>query len=840
MSDVGLRRPCRCFTAVAIAITVSCLLAPRATLAQGTVGGVVTSARTQGTLHNVRVAVQGTPITTVTDLRGSYTLTRVPAGERTIVFYWLGFRPTEVTVTVADGETHVIDAALEELPYVLSEVVVEAPSREPERVVDAPAAIAVVEAQALRSISATGQLPMALEHLPGVNVVRSGVHDFNISSRGFNTFLNRRVLVLQDGRDLAYSLLGLQQWNALSLPMEDLSRVEMVRGPGSALYGANAVSGVLNITTPTAREVPGTKVTLAGGELSTFRADVRHAQVLDNGRVGFRLNAGYSRSDTWTRSRTLTDGSSLAVEYAEATDDSVPAGNPTIELVPLSGQRITDGATGTISGDRDPITSAYGSARFDYYADHGAVATLEGGVARTANGVFVNGNERLQLLESWRPWARAAWAHPDYHLMAWWSGQYHPEKIFLGSGVPLEDVSNIYHVEGQHNRRFLDNRARIVVGGSFRQVFLDTKGTTLVGANDDRSDSFLSAYGQLEYRITPELRAVVASRFDQGDIHPAQWSPKAALVLSLSDRHSIRFTVNRAFQTPNYIELFVRAPIAAPVDLSALEAGLRASPLGSALSGVASGELFNPNSSTVPVLAIGNDDLDVEKVTSYELGYKGQLGDRAFVTIDGYYSRLTDFVLLGFPDVNPDFPPWTAPDAVPEPSRGSVEQAVRDAVGPGISRLEDGSTAIVLSAANIGRVDEFGMELAVRVVVTPELQASASYAFFEFDVKEELPAAPLVPNTPKHKGALSLTYRGAQGLDFGVSALLVDSFDWLTGFFRGTVPARQTLNVTAGYVVNPSVRIHAVAINTLNQQRFHVYGGSVIGRRVLAGVTAVF
>ena len=114
---------------------------------------------------------------------------------------------------------------------------------------------------------------------------------------------------------------------------DDLGKVEMVRGPGSALYGANAFSGVINITTPEAREVVGSKLTVAGGELETFRVDGRHASLLADGRIGVRLNGGYNRSDTWSRSRTLRDGTSLQEEYADATDEPLPF---TVEAIPLN------------------------------------------------------------------------------------------------------------------------------------------------------------------------------------------------------------------------------------------------------------------------------------------------------------------------------------------------------------------------------------------------------------------------------------------------------------------------------------------------------------------------
>ena len=94
---------------------------------------------------------------------------------------------------------------------------------------------------------------------------------------------------------------------------------------------------------PTAREIVGTKLTVGGGELESLRGDLSHAGVVGGGRFGYRVNGGYYRSDTFTRSRTLVDGSSLATEYAPATD--APIG-PAREARPLSGQTL------------DPVTRA--------------------------------------------------------------------------------------------------------------------------------------------------------------------------------------------------------------------------------------------------------------------------------------------------------------------------------------------------------------------------------------------------------------------------------------------------------------------------------------------------
>src|SRR4029079_2038274 len=224
----------------------------------GTVKGTVTQAGTGQALAGVLVSVNGTAVKSATTVRGTYSISNVPAGAQTLTFRWLGYRPTQVQATVTANGTTTVDAKMEQLPIQLSELQVTGASKVPERAVEAPAAFSIVEPRVLQANGILGQIPMALREVPGVDIVQSGMNDFNVNARGFNSTLNRRVLVLQDGRDLAIAFLGAQEWNGLTQPLEDLGKVEMVRCPGSALYGANAFSGVVNITTPTAREVLGT------------------------------------------------------------------------------------------------------------------------------------------------------------------------------------------------------------------------------------------------------------------------------------------------------------------------------------------------------------------------------------------------------------------------------------------------------------------------------------------------------------------------------------------------------------------------------------------------------
>ncbi|MDQ3136077.1 MAG: TonB-dependent receptor [Gemmatimonadota bacterium] len=865
-------------------LVVLCLV-PIIAVAQetGSVTGSVTRAGEGASLSSVNVSVEATGQATVTGTDGRYTLRRVPAGPQRIVFRWLGYRPTQVEVSVEAGGTVTADAGLEAVTVSLGEIVVEGASRAPERIVEAPAAISVVAPAVLQSASITGQAPVALQSVPGVDVVQSGVNDFNVNTRGFNSSLNRRVLVLQDGRDLAIAFLGSQEWNGLTQSLEDLGRVEMVRGPGSALYGANAFSGVVNITTPTAREAIGSKLSLAVGELESIRGDLRHASLFADDRLGFRVNAGYNRSDTYSRTRTRLDGSSLQREYADASDE--PAA-PAREVRALAGQTI-DPATGDAIGERDPLVNGYGSARLDYYANNGSVFTLDGGASQVQNEIFVTGIGRVQVNKAIKPFFRAAVAADRYNVFGYWQSRTSIDpQTSLQSGLELEERSDIFHVEGQTNFGFQEDRGRVVTGASLRNTRVNTSGTLMNLANDDRADDLYSIYGQVEYRLIPELRAVGALRWDDGDLIERQFSPKGALVYSPTEDHSFRFSVNRAFQTPNYSEFFLQVPVAAPTaSPRTLEGGVeqyyatvRGSLPAAALAGLTlTDDLPWDFSPQTQALALGNADLAVEKVTGWELGYKGSLSNRLYVTVDGYINNLTDFVTDLLPGVNQaQYPTFSLTTGVDLPAElAALDQRIQGLQAGGqltaqqaaqlrapipvllggygqlqagttiqganaLATLPDGSRAIVLSYTNAGKVEERGVEVGLGYQITPEIRGDVSVTGFDFTVKSQQTGDQLVPNTPSKKGSMSLSYAGEQGLDANVTVRLVDGYAWSAGVFRGYVPSSEFVNVSAGYRVNNYFRVHATATNVLDQERYQLYGGSVIGRRVLGGITASF
>lgn len=795
-------------------------------------------------LSGVVVAVQGLGLSVATDATGRYVLSRVPAGQQLLQFRRIGFAAREVTVIVTAGTPATADAVLDPQPIDLGTVVVEGVSRAPERMIDAPAAVDVVRPATAEPLSITGQVPLALARVPGLDVTQSGMNDFNVNARGFNTMLTRKMLVLQDGRDLATALVIRQTWGALAEPLEDLGRIEVIRGPGSALYGANAYNGVINITTPPARDVVGTKLTLGGGELGTARADLRHAGVSLNGRLGVRVNLGYTRSDDWTRSRTAKDGSDWKEEYAPAA--ATPPTSPGPERVALNGQ-TTDAATGRALGTPDPLVTVYGSARVDYYAANRSIVTLEGGAAQEENPVFTINSGRNQARRLVRAWARLAWDAGGSGVSAWYSGFSLPQMVRLASGEPVYTSEAAFHLEGRTSQSFAREAGRLVVGASVQDNEVNSKGTILGLAYDDRSDQYYGAFAQLEYRVGL-VRVIGAVRWDDANLYAPQLSPKAALVFTPTENHALRVSVNRAFLTPGLPTLFAASAAGTGVqNLSAIEAQLRADPsVGPALAAVPNGTLFT-NSAAVPESSLGNPVLAPQTVTSYEAGYKGQIGWRAFITLDAYAARIEKFTTGMLPGVNPMYPWWTAPPEVPAADRAPVESAVRNALAPrgsavqnGLTRLPDATTAVVLSFANVGTVDEWGVEFGSSISLSRVLTASASYAWYNSAIRDNVAGNVLSPNTPRNKGVISLTYAGRQGIDVGVDARIVSGYHWTTGLWDGDIPASQMVNLSAGYRINPHLRVFANATNVFDQQHFDVYGGSVIGRRVLAALTSTF
>ncbi|SPF38466.1 TonB-dependent receptor, plug [Candidatus Sulfopaludibacter sp. SbA4] len=146
----------------------------------------------------------------------------------------------------------------------LSQIEVTTPSKEPTKASQTPAAIFVITGEDIRRSGATS-IPEALRLAPGVEVARIDSNKWSIGIRGFGSRLTRSVLVLIDGRTVFTPLFDGTYWEVQDTMMEDIDRIEVIRGPGGTIWGPNAVNGVINIITKEARDTRGTLVSAGGG-----------------------------------------------------------------------------------------------------------------------------------------------------------------------------------------------------------------------------------------------------------------------------------------------------------------------------------------------------------------------------------------------------------------------------------------------------------------------------------------------------------------------------------------------------------------------------------------------
>ncbi|HJV63169.1 MAG TPA: TonB-dependent receptor plug domain-containing protein, partial [Albitalea sp.] len=233
----------------------------------------------------------------------------------------------------------------------LGEIEISSVSRRPERVADAPAAVYVITRDDIRRSGAT-TLPEILRLAPNLQVARVNANSYAISARGFNNSSANKLLVMIDGRSVYTPLHSGVFWDVQEVMVEDIERIEVVSGPGGTLWGANAVNGVINVVTRSAKDSTGTLLAATAGNRrrgvaarqgaplgreTSVRAYVRdfrfdHSVTADGSAVpdgwsrrqaGFRADGGPD-AVAWTLQGDVYDG---RAEASSGTDRRTSGGN---------------------------------------------------------------------------------------------------------------------------------------------------------------------------------------------------------------------------------------------------------------------------------------------------------------------------------------------------------------------------------------------------------------------------------------------------------------------------------------------------------------------------------
>jgi outer membrane receptor protein involved in Fe transport len=280
----------------------------------------------------------------------------------------------------------------------------------------------------------------------------------------------------------------------------------------------------------------------------------------------------------------------------------------------------------------------------------------------------------------------------------------------------------------------------------------------------------------------------------------------------------------------------------------------------------------------IPILAVGNDDLELEKTASWELGYTGLLASKVFLTLDYYKSKNTNFItdlvpqvgtvlgnlegcvdLSGAPQTDPtlcpinnDYRPWVStPEAETTLLFGTltVAQALRNAVensvggstlGFRLAQDLDGNTVVIgRTYTNVGEVKTQGVDFGLQYFITPSMSLQASYSWFDFqidDVDEKVRNI-LLPNSPEHKGSLAFAMTKKRWA-FSISGRWVQGFRWSAGVYEGEIPDYSTVDLSASYAFNDHFRLGLNVANLRDSVHFEAFGGDLLERRALLNLTA--
>ena len=551
------------------------LLAPLASAqAQtGGVGGTIRDVTSGVPLAGVRVeavAADGRVAgSDVTGQNGTYSISGLAPGSYALVLSGTDVPVRRLDATVRAGQTARVDAQLSYGNVRLDPVVVSA-SKRPEKATDAPARVEVVSETQIEARPAVTPVDH-LRAVPGVDVATTGIQSTNVVARGFNNIFSGSLHALTDNRIAGVPSLRVNFLHFVPSNNEDLARMEVVLGPGAALYGPNTANGILHIITKSPLDEQGTSVSLAGGSQNLLQGEFRTAQLLTED-LGFKISGQYMQAEEF--------GYSDPAEAAERERFRCVVNASGCSAAQIAAARFARAdlarAVGVDSlgaqerilriGTRDfDVRRFAGEARLDWRMAPTATTVFSGGMTNAANGIELTGLGASQV-QDWRSsyvQARTTWNR--LFAQAYLNRSDAGETYLLRNGAPIVDRSTLLVGQLQHGFSTWNERQNFTYGADYLHTTPVTEGTINGWYEDDDETTEIGAYLQSETDLTERLELVLAGRVDTHSALPDPiFSPRAALVFKPREGHALRLSYNRAFSTPSSLNQFLDLGSAIP------------------------------------------------------------------------------------------------------------------------------------------------------------------------------------------------------------------------------------------------------------------------------------
>ncbi len=401
--------------------------------------------------------------------------------------------------------------SLEELMSV--DVVVTSASRHAQSLTHTAAAVYVISAEDIERSGASA-IPELLRLAPGVHVARIDTSRWAVSIRGFNDQFANKLLVLLDGRSVYTPMFSGTWWDVLDVPLADIERIEVVRGPGGPLWGANAVNGIINIITKSSERTAGGALELRGGNLDRALGRVRWGQWGESGgwrvwgqysdRGPTQLQGGGEGFDGWHMGqlgfrvdRKLTDRDELLVQGA--VHDGAVHWSPTFAAPPPF--YVSTGRS------HSNLTTASVQSRWTRSYDDGGEFLLGG---------FVDYSER------------------EFH-------------------VSFEERTNVFI---ESHRRWLVGAHDLTLGASVRTSSSDVRnGFVFSLTSPERTITRTSLFAQDQIELAPERWSLIlGARLEHEDVVGTYLQPSARVLYTPSEHQTWWAAASRAVRTPSQVE----------------------------------------------------------------------------------------------------------------------------------------------------------------------------------------------------------------------------------------------------------------------------------------------
>ena len=811
----------------ALALALVCALASPAFAQNADVTGtVVDESKAAVPGATVTLSGGGPSAATITGPQGEYAFHGVPPGTYRVTVMLAGFATaTQVDVMVANGPVQVPAITLK-IANVTDTVVVSA-TRSDAALIDAPATLSVVPQSVLESTPATNYGDL-LRALPGVNVIQLSARDINITNRQGTSTLSNSQLVLLDGRSIYLDFFGIVLWDFMPSNLSDIKQIEVIRGPASAVWGANALTGVVNVITKSPREAPGTNVSLQFGGFSrdagstvgkgmgtVFGANATVAEA-PNATWSYRVSAGYFNSDPFPR----PTGQIPLIQDPRDPTQKVGGGFYPSDAAGAAGTAFQNVGTSQPKFD----------ARVDQEIENGRI-TYAAGVGGSS-GIIHTGVGPFDIQKgSYMGYAKVNYAKGGLKLNAFtnFTSADAPNLLLVDPAtqkpLQLDFSTQTYDVEAGDTLR-AGQKQVFTFGGNVRRNNFD-----ITIAPDAENRTELGAYVQDEIFLDP-VRLTVGGRVDKfGNLSDPVFSPRVAAVFKLAEDHSLRVSLNRAFRSPSVINNFLDISIVNPTDLSAL-----APLLPPALQPAVAKPfplVVHAVGSDLPINGHAQTELTEESLTAYEVAYTGTLANRTTLTAAVYVNDLDNSI--NFAQLPNSLDPYTAanpPPGWPLPPSILALLAQRGILLP----------RTAFTYLNLGPIREKGLELGVDHRVSRGVTAFANYSWQAkptvLDDPNPYPAAELAfpPTNRFNIGANVDTprYLGSASVNYSDRAFWSDV---LSSPFHGYTDAYTMLNGSFGIKWNGGrVTTLVKGTNLTNEDIMQHVFGDILKRSILGEI----